>query len=363
MQLPRQWLPLLIAGSAVLLLIGIVSQDGTSLLQRGTQQAATEQLTRPAGRRLAEASSSAPCHAETLCSSTSCGHAYEHDASKFPFEVRYTKSADDLTTTFTYQVCSTYCKAGDAHCEPLNSFFVRLDTNLVANPAFIKSATPGKLVDACEAEGIGYKWTGSQMGALYNHEPSQGVVCQPFSMTVYHEVDSTTSLWLTDICEQNLELVEETGRKLQPQAALGDIGSCMLSMGLKSGKAGINLLQDKEFLSLASDSHDTARSLIELGFLESPEDRRFLLESPENKFQPYYGGYAPAPKPYYSPQPYAYSPPVYSPTPVRAESVPPPSPTRTPFSPTAPLFGSPPYGYYNALSGGYGISSLFGRRR
>jgi hypothetical protein len=44
------------------------------------------------------------CMAEDVCISKSCGKAYEHTATNFPFRISYEKSRNTGSTTFDFKV-------------------------------------------------------------------------------------------------------------------------------------------------------------------------------------------------------------------------------------------------------------------
>lgn len=44
------------------------------------------------------------CMAEDVCISKSCGKAYEHTATNFPFSISYEKSRNSGSTTFDFKV-------------------------------------------------------------------------------------------------------------------------------------------------------------------------------------------------------------------------------------------------------------------
>ena len=59
----------------------------------------------------------------------------------------------------------------------------------------------------CEEDGIGYKWEAKALGALDGHQPSEGDKCQDFDFVVKHDPHMSGHYWLTDICQQQIELV------------------------------------------------------------------------------------------------------------------------------------------------------------
>jgi hypothetical protein len=73
------------------------------------------------------------------------------------------------------QVCSSACTAGDATCQPLKSFRLRLDDGVLAAPAdFIKMANPaGEVEAACAPAGPGWFISGPELLSLATSNPAE----------------------------------------------------------------------------------------------------------------------------------------------------------------------------------------------
>ncbi len=93
----------------------------------------------------------------------------------------------------------------------------------------------GRLQDTCDEVGIGYRWEGAQLGALHDYMPSNGEVCEHFEMVVRHDPHQNGPFWLTDICQQGVDVVVNKNGKimmaqstsLAAQDKFTDIGSCL----------------------------------------------------------------------------------------------------------------------------------------
>ncbi|KAK9869001.1 hypothetical protein WJX84_007815 [Apatococcus fuscideae] len=198
------------------------------------------------------------CMAEEVCMNEVCGSGYEHNANKFPYTAEYWKTALEQATAFTFKVCAKWCGESDSNCQPLKTFAIRLDSELVRNAHFIQSVRPGgRLQDSCDEVGIGYRWEGAALGALNNHPPSHGEVCEHFEMIVRHDPHQSGPFWLTDICQQNVDVsVNKNGKIMMAQSTsvaaqdkFTDVGSCLIHFQALPGQWGFTLMPDIEFSS------------------------------------------------------------------------------------------------------------------
>ncbi|KAK9815343.1 hypothetical protein WJX72_002040 [[Myrmecia] bisecta] len=196
------------------------------------------------------------CMAEEQCISEFCGKGYEHTANKFPYTIDYDKTSQPDSTTFIFQVCNKWCDEQAEFCEALAAWTLRLDTELVRNGHFIAGADPGgRLISKCEETGLGYRWEADQLRSLHEHIPWAGDRCVNFTMTVRHDEHMTGNFWLTDICQQNIDIVAtKNGKTMFAQTSMvvtkdkySDVGSCLVHFQTKSGTYGFTLLEDKEF--------------------------------------------------------------------------------------------------------------------
>ena len=93
----------------------------------------------------------------------------------------------------------------------------------------------GKLLEECDETGLGYRWEGDQLEGLELHEPWQGEKCQKFSITIQHDPHMGHNFWLTDICQQRIDIVAtKNGKTMFSQSSVvvakdkfSDVGSCL----------------------------------------------------------------------------------------------------------------------------------------
>ncbi|KAK9820797.1 hypothetical protein WJX74_004973 [Apatococcus lobatus] len=337
------------AGLVCLALVGFLGYHQLQSLSFARNQSQDVQR-----RRLSENSGS-ECLKEAQCpQKSSCGPTVS--ANSLPYTVSYSKVPQAEATAFTFKVCSTDC-SHSASCKPLERFLLRLDSNLLANTEFFKTVSPAGSISQCsEAAGLGYSWSGSQLGALESHDPTQGEVCQDFSLEIYHESEAFTNLWLTDICQQGVKFVDGSGLLSEPQSTLADAGSCITRMSLEDGTSAIQLVADEDFsrpIEPPVDSELKAEIHRVMAELDGP--RRQLLQTTSGAY-----GYSYSPSPYgYYGSPAASSPPAYG-------SYAPPTPPLfgRPASPAPPTYSSSPadygYGYSSYGYGSYGSYGYYG---
>ena len=88
----------------------------------------------------------------------------------------------------------------------------------------------------CEETGIGYKWDTATLGELEGHHPSDGDKCQQFEVTVKHDPHMSGHYWLTDVCQQAIEIVTSKSGPSSTYSSsnlmlhsdkYSDVGSCM----------------------------------------------------------------------------------------------------------------------------------------
>ncbi len=98
------------------------------------------------------------------------------------------------------------------------------------------SRAGGRLVGDCEETGIGYKWDAAALGGLQGHHPSEGDKCQQFDVTVKHDPHMSGHYWLTDVCQQAIEIVTSKNGPSSTYSSsnlmlhsdkYSDVGSCM----------------------------------------------------------------------------------------------------------------------------------------
>lgn len=73
------------------------------------------------------------------------------------------------------------------------------------------------------------------MQGLETHEPWQGERCEKFTITVQHDPHQATDFWLTDICQQRIDIVAtKNGKTMFSQSSVvvakdkfSDVGSCL----------------------------------------------------------------------------------------------------------------------------------------
>ncbi|KAK9813800.1 hypothetical protein WJX73_010289 [Symbiochloris irregularis] len=196
------------------------------------------------------------CMAEDQCINKYCGKGYDHTATKFPYYVNYTKWEWPNEDVFDFRVCTNQCQPDDRYCEPLKSWAIRLDTELVTNADYLRKVEPeGQLVSECGETGIGYHWEGESLGALAGHHPKDGHKCEKFLMRVRHDPHMAGHFWLTDICQQRIDIVAtKNGKTMFSQTSVvvakdkfSDIGSCLIHFQTDGGVYGFTLLEDHEF--------------------------------------------------------------------------------------------------------------------
>lgn len=96
-------------------------------------------------------------------------------------------------------------------------------------------AAEGKLLDECDETGLGYKWEGEALRALQHHHPKDGHQCEKFLMTIRHDPHMAGHFWLSDICQQRIDIVAtKNGKTMFSQSSVvvakdkfSDIGSCL----------------------------------------------------------------------------------------------------------------------------------------
>lgn len=101
--------------------------------------------------------------------------------------------------------------------------------------AWMLGSPAGRLQDTCDEVGIGYRWEGAALGALHNHQSSGGEVCEHFEMVVRHDPHQSGPFWLTDICQQSVDVVlNQNGKIMMAQSTsvaaqdkFTDAGSCL----------------------------------------------------------------------------------------------------------------------------------------
>ncbi|EIE18173.1 hypothetical protein COCSUDRAFT_34613, partial [Coccomyxa subellipsoidea C-169] len=196
------------------------------------------------------------CMAEDICVHKSCGKAYDHTATNFPFTIDYQKTTSSEATTFDFQVCAKSCSQEATHCDTLAAWSLRLDTGLVSDSSFFQSVQPeGELLSECAETGLGYRWAGSALGDLEQHHPSTGDKCEHFQVSVKRDPHMAGHYWLTDICQQAIDIVSsKSGSSAVTQSNIvlkadrySDVGSCLVHYKLQSGAYGFTMLEDKEY--------------------------------------------------------------------------------------------------------------------
>ena len=94
----------------------------------------------------------------------------------------------------------------------------------------------GRMVGECEETGIGYKWDSAGLGELDGHHPSDGDKCQQYEMAVKHDPHMSGHYWLTDVCQQAIEIVTSKSGPSSTYSSsnlmlhsdkYSDVGSCM----------------------------------------------------------------------------------------------------------------------------------------
>jgi len=196
------------------------------------------------------------CMAEDVCINKFCGNGYDHTANKFPYTITYSKFPTKGETTFEFDVCMKACTQEERYCEPLLSWSLRLDTELVKHKEYIANTTPsGKLLEECDETGLGYRWEGDQLQGLESHEPWQGERCEKFRVTVRHDPHQAHDFWLTDVCQQRIDIVAtKNGKTMFSQSSVvvakdkfSDVGSCLVHFRTRGGVFGFTLLEDWEY--------------------------------------------------------------------------------------------------------------------
>lgn len=204
------------------------------------------------------------CMAEDICVHKTCGKAYDHTATNFPFTIDYQKTTSQEATTFDFRVCAKSCSQEATHCDTLAAWSLRLDTGLVTDSSFLPTVQPeGELLSECADTGLGYKWAGSALGDLEHHHPSTGDKCEHFQVSVKRDPHMAGHYWLTDICQQAINIVSskagssavsQSNLMLKPDK-LSDVGVCMVHYKLQSGAYGFTMLEDKDYADRDRQQH------------------------------------------------------------------------------------------------------------
>jgi hypothetical protein len=87
----------------------------------------------------------------------------------------------------------------------------------------------------CSETGLGYRWFGNALGDLHSHQPSTGDKCEHFKVSVKHDPHMSGQYWLTDICQQTIDIVTgKAGSSAFTQSNLvlradkySDVGACL----------------------------------------------------------------------------------------------------------------------------------------
>lgn len=160
------------------------------------------------------------CLAENACQGD-CSAAFSTDASSFPYDITYTTTANEMTTSFIVLVCGTSCETTSDACKALSTFQIRLSDDFLQGG--ILSASPeGAVVTSCAPRGPGY---------LYETDVQKGN-CKTFTLTLDNK--DKQFLTLSDICEQGISIVDETGAIVATQPA----GTCLYVSELEDGLSG-----------------------------------------------------------------------------------------------------------------------------
>jgi hypothetical protein len=180
-------------------------------------------------------------------------------ADDLPYSVEYTSTADTLTTTFHFKVCSTGCTAGSANCEALKAFRLRLSDKVLAAPSkFIKSANPqGAVVAECAA-GPGWWIKDGELSSLASSKPEEEQTCELFTVAVYNPAGATEATALSAICQQNLKVAGADGKVLLDQATEG--ASCVWGLELADGTTGFGTVQNEGGSDLPGGDDEPAQS-------------------------------------------------------------------------------------------------------
>jgi len=86
-------------------------------------------------------------------------------------------------------------------------------------------------------------------------EPWQGERCEKFRLTVQHDPHQANDFWLTDICQQRIDIVAtKNGKTMFSQSSVvvakdkfSDVGSCLVHFRTRGGVFGFTLLEDWEY--------------------------------------------------------------------------------------------------------------------
>ena len=96
----------------------------------------------------------------------------------------------------------------------------------------------GTLLEQCDETGLGYRWEAGQLQGLQDHEPWKGDRCEKFKLTIKHDPHMAGNFWLTDICQQRIDIVAtKNGKTMFSQTTsssiivakdkFSDVGSCL----------------------------------------------------------------------------------------------------------------------------------------
>ncbi len=66
------------------------------------------------------------------------------------------------------------------------------------------------LLQACDPRGPGYLWKGPQLGNL-TLDPATAPHCEQFYISIFHPVGVGADFILSDICQQDVQLVTKSG--------------------------------------------------------------------------------------------------------------------------------------------------------
>lgn len=214
------------------------------------------------------------CGAESSCISKNCSTVYKNDAADFPISVRAIQTAGPVASTIIFTVCYSPCNKDDPFCKPLDSFHVRLNDKIIANPDLIwRASPPGKLVTGCGPSGPGYTWstTYSLNNITEVQNGSQGEICESFSLKIAKNDDEDMSsdqpldssfeaAPVTSICQQGLSIVTSNSDVLFNQNEVDSSTSCLFTItttdsdndkeSINSG-VGILSVETKSVVSIA----------------------------------------------------------------------------------------------------------------
>lgn len=130
------------------------------------------------------------------CADNDCAQLFHTNVASLPFTVTAELSAKDTATQFSFKVCSKSCKKDEAACQPLESFFLRLDPAMVGAVKALDNAT---LVTDCASRGVGVEFSGKQLGKLTDAHPHKRKACHTFSL----ELEQVATL--VDLCQQHVK--------------------------------------------------------------------------------------------------------------------------------------------------------------